>query len=96
MAPSTAELYTPWRECNGSNSALSCFAENSGNFAENFGKLAGNSGIPTKTKVKKTNNQASLGGSILKANIMMEVDAAIELAHDLDQSGMHCVRLHRV
>jgi hypothetical protein len=34
-----------------------------------------------KTKAKKTNNQASFGGSILKAN--MEVEAAIQLAHDL-------------
>ena len=48
-----------------------------------------------KTKAKKTNNQASVGGSILKAN--MEVEAAVELAHDLDQTGMpvHCVRLRR-
>ncbi len=35
------------------------------------------------------NNQASFGGSILKAN--MEVEAAIELAHDLDETGMPCV-----
>ena len=42
-----------------------------------------------KTKAKKTNNQASVGGSILKAN--MEVEAAVELAHDLDQTGMHSV-----
>ena len=41
-----------------------------------------------KTKAKKTNNQASFGGSILKAN--MEVEAAIQLAHDLDETGMHC------
>ncbi len=41
-----------------------------------------------KTKAKKTNNQASFGGSILKAN--MEVEAAIELAHDLDETGMPC------
>ena len=48
-----------------------------------------------KTKAKKTNNQASFGRSmILKAN--MEVEAAVELAHDLDQTGMHCVRLRRV
>ena len=47
-----------------------------------------------KTKAKKTNNQASFGGSILKAN--MEVEAAVELAHDLDATGMHSVRLHRV
>ncbi len=44
-----------------------------------------------KAKAKKTNNQASFGGSILKAN--MEVEAAIELAHDLDETGhgMPCV-----
>ena len=30
----------------------------------------------------------------LKAN--MEVEAVVELAHDLDASGMHSVRLHRV
>jgi hypothetical protein len=40
----------------------------------------------------KTKNQASFGGSILKANMEMEV----ELAHDLDATGMHSVRLHRV
>ncbi len=44
---------------------------------------------PVKTKAKKTNNQASFGGSILKAN--MEVEAAIQLAHDLDETGMPCV-----
>ena len=42
-----------------------------------------------KTKAKKTNNQASFGGSILKAN--MEVEAAMQLAHDLDETGMPCV-----
>ena len=44
-----------------------------------------------KTKAKKTNNQASFGGSIIKAN--MEVEAAIQLAHrdDLDETGMPCV-----
>ena len=49
-----------------------------------------------KNKARKTNNQVSFGrgGSILKAN--MEVEAALELAHDLDASGMHSVRLHRV
>ncbi len=42
-------------------------------------------------KAKKTNNQASFGGSILKAN--MEVEAVIQLAHshDLDETGMPCV-----
>ena len=48
MAPSTAELYTPRREYNGPNCALSGFAENSGSFAENSGKLAENSGIATQ------------------------------------------------
>jgi hypothetical protein len=33
--------------------------------------------------------QPSIVGSILKAN--MEVEAAIELAHDLDASGLPCV-----
>jgi hypothetical protein len=42
-----------------------------------------------KTKAKKTNNQASFSGSILKAN--MAVEAAIQLAHDLDETGMLCV-----
>ena len=40
----------------------------------------------TKTKAKKINNQASFGSSILKAN--MEVEAAIELAHGLDETGI--------
>ncbi len=47
-----------------------------------------------KTKARKTNNQASFGGSILKAN--KEVEAVVELAHDLDATGMHSVHLHRV
>jgi hypothetical protein len=42
-----------------------------------------------KTKARKTNNQASFGGSILKAN--MEVEAAVQLVHDLDETGMPCV-----
>jgi hypothetical protein len=41
-----------------------------------------------KTKAKKTNNQASFGGSILKAN--MEVEAAVVLAHDLDATQQVC------
>ncbi len=46
-----------------------------------------------KTKAKKTNNQASFGGSImiLKANMKVPVEAAIQLAHDLDKTGMPCV-----
>ncbi len=47
-----------------------------------------------KTKARKTNNQAPFGCSILKAN--MEVEAAVELAHDLDATGMHCVWFHWV
>ncbi len=43
---------------------------------------------------RRTNKQASFGGSILKANMEMEAEA--ELAHDLDASGMHCVWLNRV
>ena len=42
-----------------------------------------------KTKARKTNNQASFCGSILKAN--MEVEAAVELAHDLDAT---CIMMH--
>jgi hypothetical protein len=34
-------------------------------------------------------NQASFSCSILKAN--MEVEVAIQLAHDLDETGMPCV-----
>ena len=45
-----------------------------------------------KTKARKTNNQASFGGSILKAN--MDLEAAVELAHDLDATGMHYVCSH--
>jgi hypothetical protein len=60
----------------------------SANVAESRMKTA------VKTKARKTNNQASFGSSILKAN--MEVEAAIELAHDLDATEMHSVCLHRV
>ena len=42
-----------------------------------------------KTKAKKTNNQASFGGSILKNN--MEVEAAMEMQRHLDQTGVHPV-----
>ena len=38
---------------------------------------------------EEANNQASFGESILKAN--MEVEAAIELAHDLDETSMPCL-----
>jgi hypothetical protein len=43
-----------------------------------------------KTKARKTNNQASFGGSLLKNN--MEVEAAIELARHLDETGSRQVR----
>jgi hypothetical protein len=40
------------------------------------------------------NNQASYGGRsirVLKANKEVDSEAAIELAHDLDETGMPCV-----
>ncbi len=37
-----------------------------------------------KTKAKKTNNQASFGGSLLKNN--MEVEAAMEMQRHLDET----------
>ena len=43
-----------------------------------------------KTKARKTNNQASFGGSLLQNN--MEVEAAIELARHLDETGSRQVR----
>ena len=43
-----------------------------------------------KTKARKTNNQASFGGSLLQNN--MEVEAAIEMARHLDETGSHRVR----
>jgi len=43
-----------------------------------------------KTKARKTNNQASFGGSLLQNN--MEVEAAIELARHLDETGLNRVR----
>ena len=42
-----------------------------------------------KVPSKKTNNQASFGGSLLKNN--MEVEAAMELQRHLDESGVHQV-----
>ncbi len=57
-----------------------------------------------KTKAaKKTNNQASFGGSLLKNN--MEVEAAMEMQRHLDETGVHrgctnyglrCLGLHHV
>ena len=43
-----------------------------------------------KTKARKTNNQDSFGGSLLQNN--MEVEAAIEMARHLDETGSHQVR----
>ena len=45
------ELYTPRRECDGPNSALSGFAESFDSFAENFVNFAEKSGILTGTVV---------------------------------------------
>ena len=42
-----------------------------------------------KTKAKKTNNQASFGGSLLNNN--MEVEAAMEMQRHLDETGVHRV-----
>ena len=42
-----------------------------------------------KTPARKTNNQASFGGSLLKNN--MEVEAAMELQRHLDETGVHIV-----
>ena len=43
------------------------------------------SAVTGKTKAKKTNNQASFGGSLLKNN--MEVEAAMELSRHQDETG---------
>ena len=43
-----------------------------------------------KTPARKTNNQASFGSSLLQNN--MEVEAVIELARHLDETGLHRVR----
>jgi hypothetical protein len=42
-----------------------------------------------KTPPRKTNNQASFGGSLLKNN--MEVEAVMELQRHLDETGVHRV-----
>ena len=42
-----------------------------------------------KAKTRKTNNQASFGGSLLKNN--MEVEAAMEMQRHLDETGVHIV-----
>ena len=50
-----------------------------------------------KTKARKTNNQASFGQSLLKNN--MEVEAAMELSRNLDETGLPLVcmlGLHQV
>ena len=43
----------------------------------------------TRAKTRKTNNQASFGGSLLKNN--MEVEAAMEMQRHLDETGVHIV-----
>ena len=47
------------------------------------------SAVKTKAKTRKTNNQASFGGSLLKNN--MEVEAAMEMQRHLDETGVHIV-----
>ena len=45
--------------------------------------------VKTPGPARKTNNQASFGGSLLKNN--MEVEAAMELQRHLDETGLHRV-----
>ena len=60
MPPSTGELYTPRRERDGPNSALSGFAESFDSFAESFGNFAVKSGILTKRRCAQ--EQLNRGG----------------------------------
>ncbi len=43
------------------------------------------SAVKTKAKTRKTNDQASFGGSLLKNN--MEVEAAMEMQRHLNETG---------
>jgi hypothetical protein len=45
--------------------------------------------VKTATPSRKTNNQASFGGSLLKNNI--EVEVAMGLQRHLDETGVHRV-----
>jgi hypothetical protein len=56
-----------------------------------FLKARSRSAVKTKakTQARKTNNQASFGGSLLKNN--MEVEAAMEMQRHLDEIGVHIV-----
>ncbi len=45
--------------------------------------------LAVKIPARKTNNQASFGGSILKNN--MEPEAAVEQSRHLDETGLHKV-----
>ena len=42
-----------------------------------------------EAKTRKTNNQASFSGSLLKNN--MEVEVAMEMQRHLDETGVHIV-----
>ncbi len=44
-----------------------------------------------KTKTKKTNNQASFGGSLLKNDMDSDVEAAMEMQRHLDETGVQRV-----
>ena len=48
-------------------------------------RMKSRSAVKTKAKTRKTNNQASFGGSLLKNN--MEVEAAMEMQRHLDETG---------
>ena len=44
-----------------------------------------------KIPSRKTNNQASFGGSLLKNNMEVDSEAAMELQRHLDETGAHRV-----
>ena len=73
MAPSTTELYTPRREYNGPNCALSCFVKKSGNFAEKYGNFAGKSGIGLDSGIL-TNYEFLLGIGTLQVEAAVYFD----------------------
>ena len=59
--------------------------------AAQAGSLAAQPGIISRDDARKTNNQASFGGSLLRND--MDVEASMELApwRHLDETGLHHV-----
>ena len=49
------------------------------------------SAVKTKAKTRKTNNQASFGGSLQVLKNNMEVEVAMEMQRHLDETGVHIV-----